>query len=140
MIQSFRRGGLSRGAKAKGQPDGTGVGEQRGSQGLIWVTRQQKPPASRPTHTGLWQLFRRGEKKCTWSESREIFSTQTSGQLILLTFSGTVRERGRLAETVAWGGHKGSPCAPSAFCFMVTCPHLQGRMNREAVFLLAWNK
>ena len=33
-----------------------------GSQGLLWVTRQQEPPASRPTHTGLWQLFWREKK------------------------------------------------------------------------------
>ena len=140
VIWSLRRGGLHRGAKAKGQAGGTGVCER------LWVSG---PPLGHPSAKAPRQQAHphwtvaavlEGKKKCTWSERWEIFSTQTSGQLILSTSSGAVRERGRLAGTVAWGGHKGSPCTPSAFCFMATCPHLQGEMNQEAVFLLAWNK
>lgn len=87
------------------------------------------------TEAILW-----GEGECTLSESQEMFSTQTSGQLILLSSPGAASDGEAPAETVGWGGRKGGPSPSHAFCFMATCPHLQGKKDGEAVFLLAGNK
>lgn len=91
--------------------------------GLEWVSDEglrassgspisKSPPPAGPPTLDYGSYFG-GEKKMYLSESREIFSTQTSGQLTLLTSSGAVREgEGWLRQ---WPGEaRKAACVPRA--------------------------
>ena len=114
-----------------------------------WVTWVSGPHLGHPStkaprqqahpHWTMAAISEGKKKNVPEWESGNIFNTDIRAIDFIDIFRGG-EGGGRLAETVAWGGQKGSPRAPSAFCFMATCPHLQGKTNQEAVFLLAWNK
>lgn len=123
--------------KCQGEKDdqiGPGAGERPLLWGPLWGAHWQKPPVTQPTHTGPGKLVR--EKHCTRSESQDIWSMYTPGQLTLWVSSGAVIRKCWLRASGV-GGHTESPVPQNAFCFMATCSHLRGEMGRGAVFLLA---
>lgn len=78
-------------------------------------------------------------KAFTWSKSQEIFSTDFKAIDLMDSF-GTAIRKCWLGQWGCGGGWEESPSPQHAFCFMAACPHLRGKVDREAVFLLAWNK
>lgn len=76
-----------------------------------------------------------GEGDFAWSESQDIFSSWTSGQLTLLPPSGAV-----IGHTGWDSGWEANTALPSEGRLLYGgLSTLEGRTEREAVFLLAWS-
>lgn len=118
-------------------PDQTRLVSELWSEGFLWVTHQQKLPATRPTHH-LTREITWGKQYLPGIRVKKYFQHRLLGNWLDWLLRGGDKET--LAGTVGWGGWEESPSPQNAFCFMATCPHLRGKIDREAVFLLAWNK
>lgn len=94
------------------------------------INQSCQPPG--PPSIWLGKVF-------TWSKSQEIFSTDFRAIDLMDSF-GTAIRKCWLGQWGGGGGWEESPSPQHAFCFMAACPHLRGKVDREAVFLLAWNK
>lgn len=101
-------------------------------------TKSYRPPAHPPAHPHLTRKIISLKKNYLEWESRNIFNLAFRAIDFIDFFRGSDWEM--LAVTLGdREAIKRAPGPQNAFCFMETCPYLQGKMNRDAVFLLAWD-